>query len=120
MKFIITLLLVCNLAFCQEFEYDYIEVRDEVGEFISIGKSGKFNINDSEIELFDQVLKITSKRIIFDEKRNLTGNLYGCTDGTYVYAILLTSENILYFYTKEDQMLKFNLVKIKNGNSTDE
>lgn len=113
MKFIITFLLVCNLAFCQEFEYDNVMVRDSLGAFISIGKSGKFKINDSEIELFDQVLKITSKRIIFDEKRKLTGNLYGCTDGTFIYAILLTSDNVLYFYTKEDQMLKFNLIKIK-------
>lgn len=111
MKWLIAFLLVCNLAFCQEFEYDSIEVRDSFGEFISIGKSGKFNINDSEIELFDQTLKITSKRLLFDEKRKLTGNLYGCTDGTYIYAILLTSDNVLYFYTKEDQMLKFNLKK---------
>jgi len=111
MKLIITLLLFCNLAFCQEFEYDSIEIRDSFGEFVSIGKSGKFKINDSEIELFDQTLKIISKRIIFDEKRNLTGNLYSVTDDTYIYAILLTSDNTLYFYTKEDQMLKFNLKK---------
>ena len=111
MKHVITLLLFCNVAFCQEFEYDNFMVRDSLGAFISIGKSGKFNINASEIELFDQVLKITSKRLLFDEKRNLTGNLYSCTDNTYIYAILLTSDNVLYFYTKEDQMLKFNLKK---------
>jgi len=109
MKWLITFLLVCSFAFGQEYEYREIFVRDEVGEFFSISKSGKFKINDSQIELFDQVLSITNKRLLLDEKRNLQGALYSTTDGTYIYSMLLTSENVLYFYTKENKMLKFNL-----------
>jgi len=111
MKFIITLFFVCSVAFGQEFEYDNIMVRDDFGAFISIGKSGIFKINDSQIELFDQELKIITKRLLFDNKRNLTANLYSCTDGSFIYSILLTKDNVLYFYTKEDKMLKFNLKK---------
>ena len=109
MKYLIAFLLVCSLCFCQEYEYDRVFVRGDLGEFVALGKSGKFKLTDSQIELFDQVLSITNKRLLFDEKRNLQGDLYSVTDGTFFYTMLLTSENVLYFYTKENKMLKFNL-----------
>lgn len=111
MKLILALLFCIFSLYSQKYEYKEIYVRNELGEFKPINIKGIFEIKSDSINLFNQNLKILTNRIIFDEKQQKSGNLYSCTDGTFIYTLLLTIKLNLYFYDKNNIMYKFLLQK---------
>ena len=112
MKFIIALLLFCNISFTQNYEYNEVFVRDFKGDFNVISKSGKFEISDTKIYLFDQEIDVKSKHIIFDEKGIKMGFMYSCSDGKFWFTLLITNANILYFKDKEKELFRLKLTQI--------
>jgi hypothetical protein len=101
-------------GYSQEYYYDDCFIRDNLGKFKSLNKSGYFEIENDSICLFDQRLKIHSSRFIFDKKSIYTGKMYTCTDGQNFYTFYLTLLNELFFYTKKEEMIKFILTPTKN------
>lgn len=112
MKYLICFLLLTSLSYAQKFNYSQSYVRDELGRFKALNVSGDFEIKNDSIHLFKQRLKIQSTRLILDEKKDLQGKIYTCTDGSYIYTILLTHDIELYFYDRNGKMYKFVLHKI--------
>ena len=110
----IAFLFFWNICFGQSYEYKEVFLRDFRGEFSVIGKSGKLQITDSEIHLFDQVLIVKSKHIIFDEKGKQVGFLYSCQDSKNWYTLLLTNDLTLYFKDKEREVFRIKLESTKN------
>jgi len=106
---------MCSMfGYSQEYYYDDCFMRDNLGKFKSLKKNGYFEIENDSICLFNQTLKIHSSRFIFDKKSVCTGKMYTCTDGTYYYTLYLTVNNELFFYTKEEEMVKFILKPTKD------
>jgi hypothetical protein len=103
------LLLSSFVCIAQEFYYDKSFIRDHLGKFQSLNKSGYFEIEKDSVCLFNQKLKISSWRVSFDEQSVHHGTIYTCTDGSYYYTLYLTVNNELFFYTKEKEMIKFLL-----------
>jgi hypothetical protein len=109
------LLLLSSFAcMSQEFYYEDCLLRDNLGHFKSLNKSGYFEIENDSMCLFDQRLEIISWRVVFDKKSVHTGKMYTCSDGTYYYTLYLTVNNELFFYTKEEEMIKFILKPTKD------
>jgi hypothetical protein len=108
---LIVFLFFSSKLMSQEYCYDEIYLRDNLGKFNIINKEGDFIIRNDSIYLFEQGLKIISKRLLFDNKQQATGNLYSCSDDVYSYTMLLTIDDDLYFYTNKKEMLKFKLKK---------
>lgn len=112
---IIILLLMCSMfGYSQEYYYDDCLLRDNLGQFKSLNKSGYFEIENDSMCLFDQRLEIISSRVVFNKKSVHTGKMYTCSDGTYYYTFYLTVDNELFFYTKEEEMIKFILKPTKD------
>jgi hypothetical protein len=99
--------------YSQEYYYDNSFLRDNLGKFNSLNKSGYFEIEKDSICLFDQRLKIHSTNLMFDNKTIYAGKILTCSDGYYFYTFYLTTTNELYFYTKKNEMIKFVLKLIK-------
>ncbi len=97
----------------QEYYYDYCFIRDNLGKFNKLDKKGTFSIKNNTIFLFDQVLEVSSSRVVFGEKQESIGRIYTCTDKTYFYTLFLTTDDELYFYDKNQDMIKFKLKKIE-------
>ena len=110
-KFLILLLLFVTKLISQEYYYNEIYLRDNLGKFNSIDKNGCFEIKNDSVYLFEQSLRISTKHILFDEKEKFIGNLYSCSDSVYCYTLLLTIKDELYFYTNKKEMIKFKLKK---------
>lgn len=117
MKIVLFILLYSTFSYSQEYYYNDSFVRDKLGKFKSLNKSGYFEIKNDSIYLFNQSLKIQSFRSIFDKKSINTGKMYTCTDGHYLYTLYLTINNELFFYTKENEMVKFILQPVINKTS---
>jgi hypothetical protein len=113
MKKTLLLLLFVTTSYCQEYYYDNCFTRDELGKFQSLNKSGYFEIENNDICLFDQYLKIQSTRLIFDDNSIYSGKMFTCTDGQFYYTFYLTKQDELFFYTREDEMIKFTLKLIR-------
>jgi hypothetical protein len=110
-KFLIVMLLFTSSLFSQEYYYNEIYLRDNLGKFNIINKDGCFEIKNDSIYLFEQGLEISSKRLLFNEKEQPIGNLYTCSDNVYYYTLFLTLKDELYFYTNKKEMIKFKLKK---------
>jgi hypothetical protein len=106
-------LLFPFFLFSQKYKYENIFLRDDLGKFNSLNKSGYFEIKKDSVSLFDQKLKINSSRLMFDSNSIYSGKMFTCTDGYYFYTFYLTINNELFFYTKTNQMIKFVLTLIK-------
>jgi hypothetical protein len=112
-KFLILFLLFVTKLISQEYYYNEIYLRDNLGKFNIINKNGCFEIRNDSIYLFEQRLKILTKRLSFNEDEKFIGNIYTCSDNVYCYTLFLTTENELYFYTRKEEMLKFKLKKVR-------
>lgn len=113
MRIILFILLYSTFSNSQEYYYDNSFIRDNMGKFKPLNKNGYFEIEKDSVCLFNQRLKISSYRSIFDKKSIHTGKMYICTDGYYLYTLYLTMNNELFFYTKENEMVKFILKPVK-------
>jgi hypothetical protein len=113
LKLTVLLLFISTIIYCQEYYYDNCFIRDNLGKFKPLNKSGYFKIENNNIYLFEQILKIQSTRIIFNED-SIAGKMYYCKDGKHLYRFYLTINNELFFYTKENEMIKFTLIVITN------
>lgn len=103
-------LLLCSVfCYSQEYYYDNSFIRDNLGKFKPLNRSGYFEIEKDSVCLFDQRLKIISSRVVFDEQSIHEGKMYTCTDGSYYYTLFLTIKNELFFYTRKNEMIKFIL-----------
>ena len=111
MKTLALLLMLYLNAGAQEYYYDDCSIRDSLGKFKPLDRSGYFEIEGDSICLFDQRLKVQSYRLIFDKRSVNTGRMYTCTDGSHIYTIYLTTTNELYLYTRDGEMIKFLLRK---------
>jgi hypothetical protein len=110
---IIFILLFPFFLYSQEYYYEDCFLRDDLGKFKSLNKSGYFEIEKDSVCLFDQFLKIHSSRFIFDDNSICSGKIYTCTDGQYFYTFYLTINNELFFYTRNNEMIKFILKLIR-------
>ncbi len=113
MKILFLWLLCSMFSYSQEYYYENSFIRDHLGKFQTLNKSGYFEIEQDSICLFNQRLKISSSRVVFDKKTVHAGKMYTCTDGEYFYTLYLTIKNELFFYTKKNEMIKFVLTQIK-------
>lgn len=105
------LLLFTTKLFSQEYYYNEIYLRDDLGKFNVINKDGCFTIKNDSIYLFEQRLIIKSKRPIFGGSSKHIGHLYSCSDSIYYYTLYVTITDELYIYTNKKEMLKFKLKK---------
>lgn len=101
-----------NFSFGQNYKYTEISIRDFEGKFTHIDKEGDVVIKGSKIYIFDQELEVKSKNYCFNERGISMGFMYGCTDGTFWYTILITNDGILYFKNKEAEMFRIKLKKL--------
>lgn len=113
LKLTMFLFFISTIIYCQEYYYDNCFIRDDLGKFNSLNKSGYFEIENNNVCLFDQFLKIHSSRFIFDDNSICSGKIYTCTDGQYFYTFYLTINNELFFYTRNNEMIKFILKLIR-------
>ena len=106
---IIFILMFPLFLYSQEYYYHKSFIRDNLGKFQPLDKTGYFEIEKDSLCLFDQRLKIISSRVLIDKKTIYEGTMYTCYDGYYVYIFYLTAENELFFYTRKKDMLKLIL-----------
>ena len=112
-QFLLLFLLFTIKLFSQEYYYNEIYLRDNLGKFNIINKNGCFEIKNDSVYLFEQGLKVLSKRLLFDKNEKFIGIIYSCSDNVYFYSLYLTINDELYFYTNKKEMIKFKLKKNK-------